>query len=762
VNGPAAGPIRRRAFIIAIEKYEQLTGALAPELPGTHQGALDLRRWLIDEQGLTDGDIYFCTEQKDLEGRTAGATLEEIRDELKRLKVAGKDQTDELYFYFSGHGFCYTDRNAIRLADVLVAANYRDYDSGPSACLDIGSLQVWLQTCLGPRDHFYFIDCCRNRVTDSDVTVSPLGLGVDRSVIGSPTVYTLYSTVEGELAQVGSGFTGILLEGLKGVGRAKVWRGAEMAVMFDSVRAYVESKLAGQPVDQSKNGSRDGVIREIAPPPKYRCEVVVRGADETDEFKLKVRDSRGHEARGRSFKGPRCEFKEVPDDYNLTLTTTGHAVEPVDPLPADLYEDRTVRFEKRAEPKVESFAPPAVAANVTIVGPSAGSVQIRDLGTGHVLHQRGMFMADLSPGRHLLKVLDERNVRVSHRMIDVSPESPLVVDLSEVTHSPLRDSLLENTPIQQSGGAVDFSESLGPTPDQGMDLWLALIGAARIVSRWAGDFSKLRPLPLATLDNLPAGASPVYLLAGFDDEEEKFYAGVSPEPNLRPRKLAPNRDIPGLFELLDLQRSPGTHLLTLRVGDTAPLTLPIPTRRDRVSFVTVSREPRGDLRIQRFMLPTVHLRLPTSARNRPYEPVLGLVRRRVEMQREFASGRDLRGLVGADGLPEVLLSAHVEPIGALLGAYEMARRGRQAELKPLAGDLLEAARGLPDAAAIRKLAGMRWQTPSHPPMFLDGLLELDLMADRLPLPAGSLDFSGPWTLWLGCPPGRRAHRNALD
>lgn len=739
MNGPAAAQVRRRAFVVAIQKYEKLTGGLAPELPGTHDNALEFRRWLIDKQGVAAGNVHLCTEREDLEGRTAGATLEEIRDELKRLKTAGKDQTEELYFYFSGHGFCYTDSNDQRLADVLVAANYRDTDSGTTACVDINSVQAWLRTCLGPLDHYYFIDCCRNFVDTRRLpAVSPLGLSFDASALGTPTVYTMYSTTEGKLAAVASGFTGLLVEGLNGDGRAKVWRNGGMAVMFDSVRDYVEAKLQGQPLDQIKRGSRPGVIREIKPPPKYRCKIVVKGARASDRFELKVVNGHDQPIDSLSFKGAEVEFTEVPDDYYLTVTTPGATVEPVDRLPVDLYQDRTVHFEKRAPEPDAQPAPPGPSENVTIVAPEVGSIQLRDLTTGHTEFATRALDVSFSPGRHLLTVLDGRDVRIDRHFVEVSPRRRTVIDLSELRHSPLRDSLLDRTPGQHGGGVVDFSESLGPTPDQGMDLWLALIGASRIMSRWAGDFSKLEALPLATFDRLPRGASPIYVLAGLDDPTEGCSAGLS----TRPKRLRQVKDLPGLFELLEPDVAAGNHLLSVGVGQNAPLTLPVTTVSNHVALITVSRHgDGGDVRIQRFLLPTTPAHLEESP--------LGFVRRRVEMQREFAAGRDLDDLLERDELHHVMRSAHVEPIGALLAAYELARRGRHPELERAAPALRAATRVIPDSAAIGRLAGIRARVPSHPPLFLDGLFAFDLMPDRLPLPVASLDFSGPWTAWRG-------------
>src|SRR5262245_16866882 len=114
----------KRAFIVAIENYGQMREGLNKTLPGTHQHALDVRQWLIDTLGLTPADIFFCTEGATLPGRTADATRKAIQLELKRLKDVAKDSAEDLFFYFSGNGFCYVDVDDVPTADVLLAADY--------------------------------------------------------------------------------------------------------------------------------------------------------------------------------------------------------------------------------------------------------------------------------------------------------------------------------------------------------------------------------------------------------------------------------------------------------------------------------------------------------------------------------------------------------------------------------------------------------------------------------------------------------------
>ena len=131
---------------------------------------------------------------------------------------------------------------------------------------------------------------------------------------------------------------------------------------------------------------------------------------------------------------------------------------------------------------------------------------------------------------------------VAQQEFRVEPGDWQEVDLRRFVQSALRDALLARLP--HGGGAVEFSETLGgPTPDQGLDLWLALVGAARILQGAQDDFSKLGPLPLASFFDVPAQGAPVYVLAGFDEPPERVVLTLDGTPEW----IAPHPELPGLF-----------------------------------------------------------------------------------------------------------------------------------------------------------------------------------------------------------------------
>ena len=760
----------KRAFIIAIENYAQMSDALAPTLPGTYQAAAVFRNWLIQDQGLAATDIFFCCDGA-VAGRTAGADRDDIVGELMRLKNEGKDQTDGLYFLYCGHGFSYTDVDGARMADVLVAADFKERGISGNACLNLDEIQRWLKTCLGPHDHFYFIDACRNQTSEKQVKVGSLGLTYDPSTLGIPTLYTLYSTVEGGLSAVNSGFIGVLVDALKGRGRAKVWRGANMAVLFRSVKEYVESQLTGQQIDERKEGSRDGLIREISPPPTYACQIQITNAAAADQFTVGVSTARNQRVATITFVGPTGSFTQPPDDYNLRVKLDDSEVVPLDPVPTDLYEDRTVRFEKRVpmtgprgpSPTTDAGAgdpsgegPGSVA--VTIHSPNFANVVLRNLRGDAKITRGGTFTETMAHGRYDVSTVDYRGSVVSQRTIDLTGTAGVEIDLAGFRQTPLRDSLLGGIAGYHDRGAIDFSETLGPTPDQGMDLWLAVVGASRIVAR-PGNFSKLGPLPLASFEDERVDAAPIYLLAGFDVMPASFAVGISQGPEVSLENLVPHPKFPGLFEWRSRTSAPGPYLLSLKIGDNASSTCAVCGLPNRVTLVTVSSDARGAVRIQQFMLPIFSLVkhlpldvpsffLPGSSHEDLSTP-LRAVRLMVEIQRWFANSEDFKPNLSIRKLDNLLDMKWFEPIIALLAAYELARRGEVKALPAVVKKLRQHLREIADVEALAKMAGLPFTMPSTLPIVLDGLLAINMPAASLPFPPEALDFRGPWTIWKG-------------
>ena len=350
----------KRAFIIAIENYAQMEESLGVTLANTHKHAVEFRRWLIDVQKVADSDIFFCTEDPTVQGRTSDATRLAVKNALELFKNQFKDKTDDLYFYFSGHGLCYVDVDDVPMADVLIFSDYVKRGSSGDACLKLDEIQKWLKWCLGSETtaqsphcgHYYFIDACRNKATEREIKVALLGLTYEMSSKKKAPIFTLYSTTTGALANVGSGFHDALLEGLNGKGKAKRWYEGTWAILFDSLRGYIERRLDTDLEPRVEGG--DGLIRKFPPGLlEYSCTVSVANGDEQDEFQVEVKNTNGLRVQGFEFKGPVRSFNLPVDDYLVQVSLKGveywtEVVEPEDPLPANLYDDCTLEFRKGA------------------------------------------------------------------------------------------------------------------------------------------------------------------------------------------------------------------------------------------------------------------------------------------------------------------------------------------------------------------------------------------------------------------------------
>src|SRR3954468_24235311 len=94
-----------RALIISIEHYPE-AAALASRIDGATVSAEQFFVWLTSVKQVQSPNIYVAASG----GTCAGANLfatqrERIVDAIAALVAAGKDQTEELYVFFSGHGY---------------------------------------------------------------------------------------------------------------------------------------------------------------------------------------------------------------------------------------------------------------------------------------------------------------------------------------------------------------------------------------------------------------------------------------------------------------------------------------------------------------------------------------------------------------------------------------------------------------------------------------------------------------------------------
>ena len=197
-----------RALVIAIESYPAVTvGGIAKHLPGTLQAGLEFKTWLIQKwateaRPADQTQLLFCSEPSQPGG--TGATQRDIRQAISRLKQEGQNSTEELYVFFSGHGFSFVQRPGSR-ADVVLSSDFESPALSSHCCLNLDEMIAWLRDHLGFGRHFYFVDACRNPLDASQIQIGPL-LPIDPNAPGGSTTFVLQSTVEGATAAVGGRF----------------------------------------------------------------------------------------------------------------------------------------------------------------------------------------------------------------------------------------------------------------------------------------------------------------------------------------------------------------------------------------------------------------------------------------------------------------------------------------------------------------------------------------------------------------------------
>jgi hypothetical protein len=738
-----------RALIFGVENYAKSEG-LSKKLEGTLENARGFEQWVLQKKGAQRSDVWFFPDP----------TKDEIASAFRDLVDQGKRNTEELYVFFSGHGFTFDDQPLRRkAADVVVGSEFKNLSDSGGACLRLDEIQTALYNNLGFGTHFYFIDACRNTVSSGKV--SPGTLGWVRDVIenGDTNIFTLFSTERGSTAATESGFATVLVEGLAGRSRAKVRDGLKMVVTFHSLRDYLEKKLQ-QPV-QVDPGNGPGRILEIKPIPTYRCEVHVDGADSKDVFTLEVNNALSQRIVGpKTFQGLRTDFTQGPDDYYVQVSHPEFIVSPTVPLFADLYEDCVVKFTRGdAEGPVRAGAqpPPANPPDVTLSGPSNSRIVIRNIATGDVSEDVGKFSGPLAAGTYEVSLREPGWTSVRKRTLEVKPGEQISLNVGARRSTPVRDGIVAAIPGQHDNSSVDFSESLGPMANEDLGLWVSLMGASRIVREW-GDFSKLRGLPLEKFEDVKPGDSPSYLLLAMETLPKRVEVAVhdfgkGPEW----RSLSMIDSLPGVFQFRS-NTGAGPHLVSIRTPGNASFTTVIYCLANRATLFAVAGETNGETRIHQYMLPLARLveNLSQLERDRQSNNPLEAVRFIALAQKQMSLRRPLVGSLVA-AAPNVwfdlLHGKWFDPVMGLMAAYALART-REFSMVPhgmgteVLGNLRKSFPELPDVEIVAKLAKAPYVVPTRSPLFLEGVVGLGEEEVRLPLPRGRMDFRGPWVTWI--------------
>ena len=375
--------------------------------------------------------------------------------------------------------------------------------------------------------------------------------------------------------------------------------------------------------------------------------------------------------------------------------------------------------------------------------------RIRNVQTGELLEAPDLVPdtpIELAPGDYLVDARDDGGRLWERRHVVLEAGEERIVDLTTTSASdhPVVTVLRERFGLHD--GRIDFSERLGPMAAEDLGLWLSILGASRIVDEPMG-FSKMAPMPLATFEEVPSGQSVVYLLLAVAGAEDGAHWSVS---SARPEWVeAPAVEgVPGLNHA-QATVEPGSWVVQGRVGSRPPIALATHTLPDHATLV-VATDAHGPLQVYQYLLPLHHRldTLPPALRVRRWPNVLAGVRLSAAAQRSFARQEPI-AVEGDVGPWRALVEGSwLDPITAALLAYESLRQGHDTKAAELARRLQENYPTFPDTAVLAHQVDLPGPTvPEGAPLVHDGLFVLE--GPPLPLPATHLDYSTPWTLWLG-------------
>jgi len=755
-------------LIIAIENYPNIVD-FAKVLPGTHDSAKKFLSWVKSSTKFANipaaeepQRIIICSDDPAFPGRTHGANAQDIRMALDALWQSGANTTPELFVYISGHGFLFKESDTARAADVLVAGDFTKASVSGAQCLKLDEIQQRLWTAMGPGNHYYFVDACRNEVSNQDIQVGPLGVALQRSSQRDAEVFTLFSTNRLSIAPTASAFTDYLVDALAGKGRSKRPVGGVppmMRVVWANLMTYMKENMPE--IDGPAGGTNPGVLWE-EPLKNNTCAITIDNAGPADKFVLMPKDSFRRALAQFDFQGQSAKWEQPPDDYWLTVTNTAKQVSAVDPVatkPVDLYENCAARFaietvEFEAAPAGGAEWSGAVAAldavphtTLTIVAPSGSVIKMSDPASGEVVTGTHQMSEPVRPNAcTVVEVFDRENTLIARQELNVALGGHKTVDV-RFADTPLRLAIASHFP--SGDGGIDFSESLqGAVTDPDLCVWLSIMAASRVLG--PERFDKLGPLPLKRFDDITPGQSALYVLAGFEDDTQLLDVGVGKsalDHHWFPCETNPQ--FPGLFEL-KVPLAPGGCLVSFAVGQKSPETIASYLLPNRATVMTLTTRNKR-LKISQLMLPIGSLEgyLDPTIRGRLPDNPLRAVKFISQSQRMLERRRSVTAASAQrDEWLLPLYGKWLDPMMAIVACYELIRQGKPQDLDIAVHNLTQYFGDLPDATALKKMMNPQIPTPppAWPPMVTDGFTAFSEGTFNV-LPQSKLEYTGLWTMW---------------
>ncbi|YCM44589.1 caspase family protein [Verrucomicrobiaceae bacterium 227] len=743
-----------RALIIAVQEYPKTTlGMMEKTLPGVIDSAVAFKQWLEQkwlEENVAEHHIIFCSEPPQPGG--LGASWDEIVSSLEQLqKDSVIASTDELFFYFSGHGFRF-ERSFGTQSDVLVAS---DFESRGNLCLKLDEIVNWLRSHLGRGKQYFFIDACRNVLDSSQIRVNDT-LPWNPTINGEASSYVLQSTVSGAPALVASAFASTLLGGLRGESRAKIWSenpANGMLVRYDSLRTYLKKKLSNeQPITSrvdGEDGETDAIFRRLSPPPESTLKVDLKNMVAGQKATLIITRLRDRSTRSLEITSS-LELQVEPDNYLIEITSPDLAFQPAGEQEIDLYEAKQeLVFEVDPLGLEMSFSPPPteIEADVELQLPDTSHLEIRGIDQEINRTIRNSGTETLPHGRYETTLRANSGTILRKMTLDLGKGTAKAFDPVGIRTSTPHGNILRE--LNQPGVSPWFSESLGGgMDDPDLSLWLTILAGGKIIGSNAR-FSKLSHFKLHDFSALSPGSSAIYVIAGFESSQRTLKIATGMGPEVEWTKTTTPNGLDGIKEGV-LTPPQGPAFISLQIDDLESITIASCQLPNRVTLLVLTEEEDIPVLTQ-FILPLGHLadELEPRFKNQlTQRNPLADLKFLAQATRAFRHRRKLAGEFSGSELTELLDGHWLDPVGAALAAYELARRGDHHLLHQIAGHLMRHFPDFPDGPAIARLAGQEIP-PVGVPLFLEGWLPLSRSPEAPPAPNGNLNYRSPITSWLG-------------
>lgn len=756
-----------RALIIAIWKYAGVQGLAPVTLDAVQPGAEKFYTWLTQTRNVPPANVLVCSDGLTLPDHPASATIDgtsiplvykstftEIAQAIGNLVSFAPNRTEDFFVYYAGHGFSYRGNPNDQGVSFLLTSDFVSPAVSGNACINIPLMQRSLSSTLSGKHHFHFVDACRNELAPSSINPQGnFGVAFQPSNNGSAPLFNLYSARQGDAADASPAFTNALVDGLCGQGRAKQWVDGELWVTFNRVTLYTAAVLSRKLASEA--GDQNDRIEIVPQPWTQNCRVVVQNNPSNGPYRLTVSQAGG---LAQHFDIPAVPFTIPlsPSDnpYLLTLTQAGQSLRMVAPMgKIDMYSSCDVVF--APSPQLEAAVPPPRMARLRIDADflnADGPTPTRNFsidGNQPYSDTAAVSGIDLIPGLHSVSLIEDGHP-VWHGSIDLKPGSDEELPVGSTAPTKFQASLLE-TIGQQHYRTPDLSETLGPTADWDVNLWLAYLGVAHLRKR-QGIYLKLQSVlgDLVEPPGLGKGEAGLLVLVMDDDGTPDYGVHSGVEVPWAPLAKAPNTA--SLFSQTSLCL-PGPGYVSIQRQHGEPFTYSTTFTAGEYTLITVAAGT--EIRVQQISLPQTEANFVTgdswahpsltdlqTARLLSYAQSEFWQRRPV-WRAEFASTMVWTDLLDGDWRNDQL---------ATLCSFDCKRRGMQDDLQLF---IERYSKSSTNAFASDLEMLQPESSPHEPPLLLDAYLLAGASEKEEPFSVGHLDFRGLWVSWYGAVPRRR-------